>query len=104
MRADWKNIVDVRPGDYFYMCSDGMLEQSGDKELVNILSMDRTDDEKIAILKGATAENRDNHSAHLIRVVSVKSDKRRPVVSLFAFLGLLILAFFLWRLFFVSSR
>ena len=104
MRADWKNITDVRPGDYFYMCSDGMLEQSGERELLNILSMDRTDDEKIAILKGATAGNRDNHSAHLIRVVSVNAGKRRPVVSLLAFLGLLIVVFFLWRLFLASSR
>lgn len=104
MRADWKNITDVRPGDYFYMCSDGMLEQSGERELLNILSMDRTDDEKITILKGATAGNRDNHSAHLIRVVSVNAGKRRPVVSLLAFFGLLIVVFFLWRLFLASSR
>lgn len=74
-QADWKNITDIQSGDYFYMCSDGMLEQSEDREIVNILSMKRPDKEKMSILKGATAQNRDNHSAHLIRVVSVKDDE-----------------------------
>ena len=73
-QADWINLTDLREGDYIYMCSDGMLENSEDEEIVNILSMRRTDAEKIEIFRGATKNNRDNHSAHLIRVVSVSPD------------------------------
>lgn len=46
-KADIKHITDIRPGDYFFMCSDGMLEETDDSDLLNILSdPDTTDDEK----------------------------------------------------------
>lgn len=67
-KADCLNITDLKEGDYFYMCSDGMLEQAEDEEIVNTLSLPRSDAEKIKILIGATQENKDNHSAHLIRI------------------------------------
>ena len=93
--ADWTNLTDLRPGDYIYMCSDGMLEQSTDREIVNILSMKRTGDEKIAILKGAAAENRDNHSAHLIRVVSVRPEL--PKALIFILMALVVLSALLFN-------
>ena len=74
-KADCLNIADLQAGDYFYMCSDGMLEQAEDKEILNILSLDRSDDEKIEILRGATRENKDNHSAHLIRILEVRDEE-----------------------------
>lgn len=70
--ADVLNITDIKAGDYIYMCSDGMLEQAEDKEIVNVISLHKPDAEKIKILTGATKANRDNHSAHLIRIVSVQ--------------------------------
>lgn len=73
-KADCTNITDILPGDYFFMCSDGMLEQMEDESLINILSMNVPDARKREILIGATKENKDNHSAHLIRVVSVKKE------------------------------
>lgn len=79
-QADCTNLSDIQAGDYIYMCSDGMLEISEDSEIVNVLSMDRTDADKIEILKGATRENRDNHSAHLIRIVSVDTTPEKVVV------------------------
>ena len=46
-KADIKHITDIRPGDYFFMCSDGMLEETDDSDLLNILSdPDTTDDRK----------------------------------------------------------
>ena len=72
-KADCANLTDIRPGDYIYMCSDGMLEQMEDRELVNILSLPQSDFKKIGILKGATKDNRDNHSAHLIHILPEKS-------------------------------
>lgn len=73
-KADWVNLTDIKPGDYLYMCSDGMLEISEDREIVNILSMRRSDFQKIEILKGSTRNNKDNHSAHLIHVAAVEPD------------------------------
>lgn len=73
--ADCVNLTDIRPGDYFFLCSDGMLENTEDSDLVNILSMDRTDEQKIKILLGATKENRDNHSAFLVHVTAVADVK-----------------------------
>ena len=73
-KADCLNIADLQAGDYFYMCSDGMLEQAEDKEILNILSLDRSDDEKIEILRGATRENKDNHSAILIKIKGVSNE------------------------------
>lgn len=78
-KADCRNITDLQEGDYFYMCSDGMLEQAEDDEIVSILSLNRSDAEKIDILKGATKDNRDNHSAHLIRIVSTGEDEKETV-------------------------
>lgn len=78
--ADCLDITDIKAGDYIYMCSDGMLEQTDDEEIVNILSLDRSDAEKIEILRGATKDNKDNHSAHLIRIESV-SDGSMDTVS-----------------------
>ena len=78
-QADCTNLTDLQVGDYFYMCSDGMLEISEDSEIVNILSMSRSDADKIEILKGASRENRDNHSAHLIRIISVDTSSEKTV-------------------------
>lgn len=70
-KADCINLTDLKAGDYIYMCSDGMLEEMEDREIVNILSLSLSDQMKVAALKGATKDNRDNHSAYLIRVLSV---------------------------------
>ena len=75
-RADICNIQDVRPGDYFYMCSDGMLEQAEDVEIANVISMkNKTDEEKIEMFRVLTKDNKDNHSAHLIKVLSVNPEE-----------------------------
>ena len=71
MRPDIIHISDIQPGDYFYMCSDGMLEQMSNNELVDLLSSDATDDRKHQQLIAATSMNQDNHSAWLIHVKDV---------------------------------
>lgn len=77
-KAEIRMIEDVRDGDYFYICSDGMLERTEDVEILNVLLMDdRTDDEKIGIFRKVTEDNRDNHSAFLIRVTSGGIKQRR---------------------------
>lgn len=73
--ADITHITDIQAGDYFYLCTDGMLEQMADDELVEILSRNTTDEEKRRVLIAATADNRDNHSAIIIHVASVEAEK-----------------------------
>jgi protein phosphatase len=74
-KADCLNLTDLCEGDYIYMCSDGMLEEMEDHELVNILSLPQSDSKKIDVLKGATKDNRDNHSAVLIRILSLNEEE-----------------------------
>lgn len=71
MRPDVVQITDIQPGDYFYMCSDGMLEQMTNDELVTLLSSELSDEEKRHRLIAATADNQDNHSAWIIHVKDV---------------------------------
>lgn len=72
-KADIYNIEDIRQGDYFYMCSDGMLEQAEDMEIANVISMKKkTDEEKLEMFRRLTEDNKDNHSAHLIKIVSIE--------------------------------
>lgn len=75
-QADCVQLTDLKSGDYIYMCSDGMLEEMEDRELVNILSLPQPDARKVRILKEATKENRDNHSAWLIRIESAGGDRQ----------------------------
>lgn len=72
-KADIVHLVDIRPGDYFFLCSDGMLEQTTDDNLVNILSMQgASNKEKVEMLRKVTEDNNDNHTAHLIYINEVK--------------------------------
>ena len=70
-RPDVIHITDIQPGDYFYMCSDGMLEQMSSEELVKLLSSPISDEEKRQRLIAATANNQDNHTAWLLHVKDV---------------------------------
>jgi len=68
------HITDIRPGDYFYLCSDGMLEEMEDDELISILQAPSTDEQKMEELVRLTQENFDNHSAYLIHIKDVRHE------------------------------
>lgn len=75
-KADVYETSDIKSGDYFYLCSDGMLEQAemenGDS-LKNIFSeMGGPDENKVEILKSVTEKNRDNHTAFIIHILEVE--------------------------------
>lgn len=86
-KADVKHITDIRPGDYFYMCSDGMLEQMEDDNIrFNFSAMTGDDDNKVRVLTDATHYNRDNHTAFIIHILDVEgqpvaAEKPEPVVG-----------------------
>ncbi len=73
-KADIVHITNIKPGDYFYLCSDGMLEQMDDQELMEIFKSDRTDEQKRKVLVGQTVDNSDNHSAYIIHIESVEGE------------------------------
>lgn len=79
-KADVKNISDIRSGDYFYMCSDGMLEDDDMENgtfIRNIFSeMGGDDKNKVGILKSVTDNNSDNHSAIIVHVLDVEISDR----------------------------
>lgn len=70
-KPDVVHIADVLPGDYFYLCSDGMLESMTNEELLALLAAPDGDEEKRSRLEAATAGNQDNHSAWLLHVADV---------------------------------
>ena len=71
MHPDIIHITDIQPGDYFYMCSDGMLEEMTNNQLFNILTSKAIDDEKRKELVDLTNDNQDNHSAWIIHIKDV---------------------------------
>lgn len=71
MHPDIIHITDVQPGDYFFLCSDGMLEQMSNDELKSILVSDKSNEEKCQQLITITANNQDNHTAWLIPIKDV---------------------------------
>lgn len=81
--ADIHHISDILPGDYFLMCSDGILENMEDNHIRNIFSEQGGDAlTKVDIITKATAENRDNHSAFIIRIDDVEGNTGNiPVVN-----------------------
>lgn len=71
-KPDIYHTVDIKEGDYFYMCSDGMLEQMEDENLLFNFSEATGDDEnKVKILTQATSQNLDNHSAIIVHILEV---------------------------------
>lgn len=76
-KADIKFIPDekdpdIKSGDYFYLCSDGMLEHMENEQLCYFFSESAgTDEEKVQKLISATLENRDNHTAIIVHILDV---------------------------------
>ncbi len=79
-RADVKWQSDIQPGDYFYLCTDGMLEKMSDEQLCYHFSRAGGNNEtKVKNLIKATQENRDNHSAIIVHVLEVAGKAAVPI-------------------------
>ena len=73
-KADLYHMQDILPGDYFMLCSDGILEQMEDDNLRFIFSdKGGSVKDKVDMLKKVTANNRDNHSAIMVHVLNVQN-------------------------------
>lgn len=79
--VDIVHTTDIEPGDYFILCSDGMLEQMKDQQLLTMFQSGLPDVQIREQLISQTIDNRDNHSAIFFQIKSVipeHSDGQAP--------------------------
>lgn len=73
LSAEVKLLSDIKSGDYIFLCCDGVLEQLTVGRLFQILSMNCSDEEKLALLEAeSTDKTKDNYTAYLIPVDNVE--------------------------------
>ena len=75
-KADVFSFSDIQSGDYFFLCSDGVLEQLTNERLCDILSDNSTtDEEKLeAIRQVCYDKTKDNFTCYLIPIDKVVSE------------------------------
>ncbi len=77
-KADVYMFDDIKSGDYFFLCCDGILEQLSNEMLCEILADKKTSDEqKLAAIKAICDEKtRDNYTCWLVPIdkVQINSD------------------------------
>lgn len=79
-KADIYHTNDILPGDYFMLCSDGILEQMEDENLQYIFSEKVADDKaKMELLTRVTIDNRDNHSAIVVHILEVSKEQTKNI-------------------------
>ncbi|MDR1919323.1 MAG: protein phosphatase 2C domain-containing protein [Tannerellaceae bacterium] len=75
-KAETHQLSDIQSGDYFFLCSDGVLEQLTNEQLLSILS-DTTlsDKEKAEKLEAVSRDKtKDNYTAYLIPIDQVEPE------------------------------
>lgn len=73
-KLDIAHTTDLQAGDYFLLCSDGLLEHMDDRHLLQLLSSGDSCEETRRRLVAETMNNNDNHSAWLLRVDNITPD------------------------------
>ncbi len=68
-------LTDVQTGDYFFMCTDGVIEQIDNPTLEMVLGNDEPDATKIDRLQSVcSGKTRDNYSSYLIGIQCVEDN------------------------------
>lgn len=75
-KAEMFQLTDIKAGDYFFMCCDGVLEQLANARLCEILSLPKlTDQDKISLIKAeCDGKTKDNYTCWLIPIDEVEED------------------------------
>lgn len=69
IKADVKQISNLEADDYFFLCTDGILENLTDELLEDIVKNTESDEEKIALIRQlCEGRTQDNFSAYLIHI------------------------------------
>lgn len=72
IKADIYETADIQPGDYFMLCTDGILEEMDDITIMQVFSDEiPTAQEKRDKIKELTANNKDNHTAIIVHITDV---------------------------------
>ena len=72
VKADFKLIENIEPNDYFFMCTDGVLESIADNLLEDIIGNAESDEEKIKLIQQiCQGQSSDNFSAYLIKIKAI---------------------------------
>lgn len=72
-KVDIVHITDINPDDFFLLCSDGILEKLNNEELLDILCSTPSEKKICEMIRLATTNNADNHSAYIIRIDNVEA-------------------------------
>lgn len=78
-RTTVMEISDLEVGDYFILCSDGVLEHLQDNVLVNILSDDTADSQKIKTIASICQKSNDNNTCYLIPIQGIENRREEHV-------------------------
>lgn len=80
-KAAYNILTDVRKGDVFFLCCDGVLEQLDNNDLCAYLLNEKPLQERMATIEKECKERatRDNNTAYLIEVSSVESMENEEV-------------------------
>lgn len=71
-RADVTQLTDLQRGDYFFLCTDGVLEQITTDLLTAYLATDQTNADKLAaIVARCEGQTKDNYAGYLIQLANV---------------------------------
>lgn len=77
-KASIHRTADVRAGDWFFLCSDGVLESLSDEKLLEIIAADNDAESKMqAIFELCNAHSRDNFSAWLVPIAKGIAQEER---------------------------
>lgn len=79
--ADYRLESDVRQGDFFFLCSDGVLEQLENEELCRILAnTETTEEEKLSEIENVCKRGtKDNHTCILLSIGEVEDAQTPPL-------------------------
>ena len=75
-------IADVRPGDVFLLCSDGVNGAVSEEYIARLLTADDlTLQQKGELLQQQTADSHDNNTAWIVEVADVEHEEGDPMVN-----------------------
>ncbi|MDR1879971.1 MAG: protein phosphatase 2C domain-containing protein [Tannerellaceae bacterium] len=86
VKADVALIRDVEPGDYFFMCTDGMMENFTDEALSSVFKRQLPPDiMKDVMMESCNGKTRDNFSFYIIPIQNVQESAgiKQNILSFF---------------------